>query len=518
MRIEDLLRLNALARRDAPAIECELTSLTWGDLDADANRVANAFRDHAHREQERVAIVLPNCHTIPITYFGLWKRNLVTVAINPRMTSPEIAQIVRHAGASALVAGTAEALEAAAEVDTVRTVVTVGDVESDGHSLKDILATGDPTDPPRLGHGTDLRSLRYTSGTTGHPKGCMATHEQQLASVHNYIAQIAVPRDRPTYLSVPMTLGVGAFYLTVAAALGAPLLVRRRFDVDGFLDDIAARDVAHAFLVPTMLIDLEQRLAEDPSLTADGLELLGYGGAQIPWSLIESLRRRLGCRMYQGLGATEAGGYVTLMTPGDHEQIARSGAPSPIASVGRRAAYAEVAILDEGGQPVATGETGELRIRSASTFSGYWAQPELTRTTLRNGWLALGDIAWQDERGFIFLVDRKGGVIRSGSQNVYPTEVEAVLNTHPSVTRAAVLGVVDERYGQRVEALVVPADPGVRPEVLLEYCAERLATHKRPRAIHLTPELPFDEGGKLQRTALPHLHASHVEATPEELS
>lgn len=516
MRIEDLLRQNARRRPDAPAIECELTALSWGELEADANRVANAFLELGHREQERVAIVLPNCHTIPITYFGVWKPNLVSVAVNPRMTTPEIVHILRHSGASAVVAGTAAAVEAAAEVDTVRTVVTVGHLDAAGPRLEEILRTGDPTDPPGRGRGTDLRSLRYTSGTTGAPKGCMATHEQQLASVHNYLAQIDVPRDRPTYLSVPMTLGVGAFYLTAAACLGSPLLVRRRFDVDGFLDDVATRHVAHAFLVPTMLLDLEQRLADDPSLTTEGLDLLGYGGAQVPWSLIDSLRTRLGCRLYQGLGATEAGGYVTLMTPEDHEEIGRRGAPSPIASVGRRADYAAVAILDEHGRPVPTGEAGELRIRSASTFSGYWGQPELTRTVLRDGWLALGDIAWQDERGFIFLVDRKGGVIRSGSQNVYPAEVEAVLNAHPAVMRAAVLGVADERYGQRVEALVVPADADLQPEVLLQYSAERLATHKRPRAIHMTTELPFDEGGKLQRTALPDLHAAHVATTAEE--
>lgn len=516
MRIERLLRDNAARRPGQTAVICEQTSLTWGGLEAAANRLANELLAHDHAQQERIAIVLPNCHTIPICYYGSWKCNLVTVAVNPRMTAPEIARIVRHSGARAVVAGTPAAVEAAGECEHVRTVITAEGVDAvpGGRTLDDVLADGDPSDPPAVGVGTDLRSLRYTSGTTGAPKGCMATHEQQLASVANYLAQIDVPRSRPTYLSVPMTLGVGAFYLTATSYLGSPLLVRRRFDADGFLADIAEHDVAHAFLVPTMMLDLDRRLAESPVDTG-GFELLGYGGAQISWSLVESLHRRLGCELYQGLGATEAGGYATLLTPEDHRELFVSPADFRLAPVGRAAAYADVAIVGDDGRQVAPDETGELRIRSASNFSGYWSQPELTRSALVDGWLALGDVAFRDRRGFIFLVDRKGGIIRSGSQNVFPSEVEAVLNEHPAVARAAVLGVPDERFGERVVALVVRADdPGVAAggapggtdeQALVDHCAERLAPHKRPRAVTFTPELPFDEGGKLQRNRLPAL-------------
>lgn len=518
MRIETLLRQNALRRPDAPALICEREMLSWAALDRAASCLANALRDRGHGEQERVAIVLPNCHTIPITYFGAWKINLVTVAVNPRMTAPEIERIIAHSGARSVIASVPAAVEAAARCPDVRTVVGVDGVAGAELQLETIVEHGDPTDPPAAGAGTDLRSLRYTSGTTGAPKGCMATHEQQLASVSNFLAQVAVPRDRPTYLSVPMTLGVGAFYLTATAYLGAPLLVRQRFDPEGFAADVADHGVAHAFLVPTMMLDLQRRLGEEPAMALEGLDLLGYGGAQISWSLVEDLHRRLGCELYQGLGATEAGGFATLLTPEDHRELIARPADSALASVGRAAAYADVAIVDADGAEVPAGELGELRIRSASNFSGYWGQPELTRQTLVDGWLALGDVAFRDERGFIFLVDRKGGIIRSGSQNVFPTEVEAVLNSHPAVVRSAALGVPDERFGERVVAVVVladgPASVGVDEAALVAYCAERLAPHKRPRQIAVADDLPFDEGGKLRRQHLPELFATHATACP----
>lgn len=510
MRIETLLRQNAQRWPDAAAVIGEDDELTWGALDDASNRLANALADRDHLQHERIAIVVPNSPIVALSYFGAWKRNLVTVAINPRMTVAEIERIIVHSGARSLIASTPEAIAAAARCPDVRTTIGVGGVDGADVSLEQLLADGDPADAPALGVGSDLRSLRYTSGTTGAPKGCMATHDQQLASVSNFLAQVAVPRDRPTYLSVPMTLGVGAFYLTATAYLGAPLLVRQRFDPAGFVTDVDKHGAAHAFVVPTMMIDLQRHLAEHPELTVDGFEVLGYGGAQISWSLVTELQQRLGCDFYQGLGATEAGGYATLLTPADHRELTRQPSESPLASVGRAAAYADVAIIDDTGAEVPTGDLGELRIRSASNFSGYWSQPELTRETLVDGWLALGDVAFRDERGFIYLVDRKGGLIRTGSQNVFPAEVEAELNSHPAVARSAALGVPDERFGKRVVALVTIDDGAtVDAESLVAYCAERLAPHKRPRQIAVVAELPFDEGGKLRRKELPALFDAH---------
>jgi len=176
--------------------------------------------------------------------------------------------------------------------------------------------------------------------------------------------------------------------------------------------------------------------------------------------------------------------------------------------VGRAAAYAKLRIVDADGQDVGPGEIGEIQVKCASTFSGYWAQPEETRQVFKDGWLALGDMGFADEFGYVYLADRKQGVIRSGSQNVYAAEVETVIQTCPGVLRAGVVGVPDPRFGETVKAYV-QLEPGaqVTEEQILEHCADKLAGYKRPRLVEFIDEVPADEGGKIQRSALRALGA-----------
>ena len=508
MRIETLLRQNAVRRGDRPAVICAEREMTWAELDTESNRLANALVALGHRPQERVALALSNGHQIVTAFHGLWKANLVVVGINTRLTAPEIARILRHSGASAVICDTEAAVEGAAAAE-VGEVYTVG-LEGAGRPFADLVASGDPGEVPVTGDGGDLRSLRYTSGTTGASKGCMATHDQQLSSTANYLCEIEVPRDGPTWISVPLTLGVGASYVTTTAYLGVPLLLRRRFDPAAFVEDVDRYGVRHAFLVPTMLVDLVRALPGLDVPRAAALKLIGYGGASVSWSLIRSLAEALDVGFYHAFGATEAGGFAALLAPDDHRNFLAAGATG-IVPVGRPAAFAEVKIFGPDDREVAARETGEMRIRAPSVFSGYWGQPELTRAVLMDGWLRLGDMAWRDERGYIYLADRAQGVIRSGAQNVYAGEVEAVLQACPGVARAAVVGVPHERFGESVKALVQRApEAGLTEQQVLDYCAERLAGYKRPREVEFVPALPVDEGGKIRRAELKRLATTRL--------
>lgn len=501
MRIENLLRQNAVRRGDELAVIADSASLTWAELDRETDRLAHALIDRGHVPQERVALVLTNDVQVVVAYHGLWKANLVTVGINPKLTVPEMRRILVHSGASAVICDSAVAVEAAEGAPSVRRIITVGDLDG-GERFDDVVASGAAEPVPELGSGTDLRSLRYTSGTTGAAKGCMATHEQQLASTANYLCEVEVPRGGPTWISMPLSLGVGASFVTTTAYLGVPLLLRRRFTPEGFVDDVERHGVVHAFLVPTMLVDLVAALPGLDPARARTLDLVGYGGAPVSWTLIRSLTERLDLRLYHAFGATEAGGFTALLTPEDHRRFLRTDVSS-IVPVGRPAAFAEVKIFDEQDREVAVRETGEMRIRAASVFSGYWCQPEATQKVLKDGWLRLGDMAWRDEDGYLYLADRAQGVIRSGAQNIYAGEVEAVLQSCPGVHRAAVIGVPDERYGEAVKALVqVVPGSAVTVQDVLDHCATQLAKYKRPRDVEFVGTLPVDDGGKIRRAEL----------------
>lgn len=501
MRIENLLRQNAVRRADDLAVIADSASLTWAELDRETNRLAHALIDRGHVAQERVALVLANDVHVVIAYHGLWKANLVTVGINPKLTVPEMQRILAHSGASAIICDSAVAVEAASSVPAVRRIITVGDL-SGGEPFSEVLASGSEDPVPETGSGTDLRSLRYTSGTTGAAKGCMATHEQQLASTANYLCEVEVPRGGPTWISMPLSLGVGASFVTTTAYLGVPLLLRRRFTPASFADDVARYGVVHAFLVPTMLVDLVAALPELDTARLRSLDLVGYGGAPVSWTLIRSLTASLDLRLYHAFGATEAGGFTALLTPEDHRRFLRTDVSS-IVPVGRPAAFADVKIFDQDDRQAPVREVGEMRIRAASVFSGYWCQPEATQKVLKDGWLRLGDMAWRDEDGYLYLADRAQGVIRSGAQNVYAGEVEAVLQSCPGVHRAAVIGVPDPRYGEAVKALVqrVPGSAVTAQEVL-NHCAAQLAKYKRPREVEFVDALPVDDGGKIKRAEL----------------
>lgn len=503
MRIDDLLRRNALRIPDERAVICPAGTTSWRQLDRRVNRLASSLQRLGHRPQERVALVMQDCHHIVESYYALWKDNLVSVALSPRLSEEEIARTLVHSGASAIITDSATAVAAAAGVPTVQHVIALGDLAGGTHGYEELMAAGSEADLPRLGSGADLRSLRYTSGTTGRPKGCMATHAQQLASVANFLIELDVPRSGPTSIPLPLSLGVGAFHLTALSYLGAPLLITTRFKAADWLDAIVEHQVVHAFIVTTQVVDVLAELSRGGDRDLTSLKLLGYGGSPISWDVVRQLREALPCGLYMGLGATEAGGQVTLLTPADHDALLARAEPGTMVPVGRAAAYAQVRIVGPDGSPLPPGEQGELEIRSASTFSGYWGQPEETRLTIRDGWLALGDIARLDEHGYVHLVDRRQGVIRSGSQNIYAAEIEAVLQSIPDVNRAAVLGIPDDRLGEVVGAVVVPAAGAeLTAAQLLRHLDGRLARFKHPRAVLFVDDIPINENGKVVRSQL----------------
>jgi acyl-CoA synthetase (AMP-forming)/AMP-acid ligase II len=256
--------------------------------------------------------------------------------------------------------------------------------------------------------------------------------------------------------------------------------------------------------IPTMLIRTLRLLEDGPARDLSSLRRISYGGAPVGRKLIHEALERLGCDMQQRFGLTEAGGQVTILTPGDHRAIL-AGNDSLVSSCGRETPQAEIRIVDEEGEDLPAGEVGEIVIKADSAASGYWNRPEQTAATFRPTGVWSGDLGAIDEAGYLHISGRKTDMIISGGFNVYPAELERVINGHPDVEIVSVVGASHPEWGETPVAVVVPKGDVPRDRLeseLRALCREQLAGYKQPRVFDFRPELPLGPAGKVLKREL----------------
>jgi acyl-CoA synthetase (AMP-forming)/AMP-acid ligase II len=360
--------------------------------------------------------------------------------------------------------------------------------------VTDLIAAGRPglvAEPEGLGG-----SMIYTAGTTGKPKGALRRAIDPRAIITRVVALNCVePTDvhlvaGPLYHSAP-----GGFAL-YAHLFGQTVVVMRKFDPEDALRLIARHRCTTTFMAPTLLkriVDLpaEVRARHDVS----SMRSIVVAGAPCPMRVKEEVLAHFGPVLYEFYGSTELG-IDTVLRPEDMLRKPHS--------CGRAAPHIELAILDDDGRPVPTGRPGELHVRRhVGVFDEYYKKPEATRETARGDWLSVGDVAFMDDEGFVYICDRKRDMIISGGVNIYPAEIEDVLHRHPDVQDAAVFGVPDPEWGERVHAAIQPRT-GVAPtaEAVIVFCRAHLADYKAPRQVSFHDEFPRDTAGKLVKRLL----------------
>jgi fatty-acyl-CoA synthase len=339
--------------------------------------------------------------------------------------------------------------------------------------------------------------LAYTGGTTGKPKGVMLSNRSMTTNVVLALAGKAWPETVRFLCPTPITHGAGAMILPTLHH-GGTFILQQGFDRDRVLDAIADRGVTSLFLVPTMIYTL---LDHPRTRTIDfsRLHSLMYGAAPMTPARIREAIEVFGPVLVQGYGQTEAPNTLLTLTREDH----LSPDERRLASAGRPYPGITLAVLDDQDQPVAQGEVGEICVRGSLVMTGYWKQPEQTAEALRNGWLHTGDMAWQDEQGYYYIVDRKKDMIISGGFNVYPKEIENVLATHPAVASVAVIGVPDPKWGEAVKAVVV-LRPGAQAgeAELIALARDRKGPVAAPKSVDFVDSLPVTALGKPDKKVL----------------
>ena len=477
MQIGDLIRRAGRQFGPAPALVDGDRSVSFAGFDELTDRLGHALLARGLAPGDRVAVLMPNGIDGVVAYYALAKAGLVRVPLNSRETPHEHAYKIDDSQARALIYTS----DPPAEVEIM---ITAAELPG--------LIAGAPAGPcdVRRDPGAPLR-LAYTGGTTGQPKAVVLTTRSELAEVANFLVDL-LPNTRPGSVmlhAAPITHGSGAFFLPHLVK-GAPNVILPKFSPAAFLTAAKKHRATSTFMVPTMIA----MLLEEPATASAGLvlERLCYGGAPIAPTVLERGIGLLGPVFAQLYGQAEAPLAITCLQPWEHT-------PDRLSSAGKPYTFVEVQLRDTEGRVLGPGQVGEVLTRGPHTMSRYWRRPEATAETIEpDGWLHTGDIGRWDEAGYLYLLDRRHDVIISGGFNVYPREVEDTLLSHPAVAQAAVVGLPDEKWGERVAAAVVTRTEADEADII-DYCAGRLAGFKRPRVVEIWPDLPVSPVGKSLR-------------------
>lgn len=506
MSIVEGLKKSVSLSPEKVASVCGSTRLTFRELDERVNRLSSALAGLGIARGDRVAILSFNCHRFFELYYGVPQLGAVVVPINFRLTPQEIKYIVDHSGAKTIAVDPELAPlieDVRSSLEGVEHFILMSEKPREGYlTYEELLAGGTPEfDAPEVSDD-ELLGLFYTSGTTAEPKGVMLTHKNMLANIrHSEGTYNYLPSD--VYLhAAPM------FHLADGAALfshtfrGATQAFIPRFDPKQVLETISRERVSLLLLVPTMLNFLLQQ-PDLASYDLSSMRHLTYGASPIAPDLLRRAMKVLNCQFGQGYGLTEASPLLTVLTNEDHI-VTDEKSEQRLASCGKPVQGVDVRVVKEDGSDAKPGEVGEIIARGPNIMLGYWKRPVETEDVLRDGWLHTGDLATVDADGYIYLVDRKKDMIVTGGENVYSTEVEAVLYSHPAVKEAAVIPIPDPDWGEAVHACVALRDgKRLTAEELIEFCRDQMANYKVPRSIEfIEGELPKGGTGKILKKQL----------------
>lgn len=505
MLIRDILARNARIYPDRVALAMGEESVTHRELSARVARRASALWNQGIGKGDRVAVLVRNSPLYVELLYAVTQIGAVLAPMNELLIARELAAILRHADPKALVYSdefrdTVELLRPGL-TGIAHIAVGTDSRDLDGRAQRGQGARGAAAESIPLSE-SDAALLIYGGGTAGGPQGTMLSHGNLVAASVSAALELGLSRD-DVYLScTPLPFMAGTGRLLRFQFLGGAIVILPEFDPEEVLRTIEHRKITHVLLTPAMMA----RILDLPSASRFNLATLKtvlYGGASIPIELQKQAIRFFRCGLVQSYGKVESAGVLTFLHAEDHSLEESAPYMRKLMSVGKEAIGVEVRVVDESGVEVAPDRIGEIVARGPNVFAGYFRDPEGTAHTLRNGWLSTGDIASVDEEGYIYIVDRKRDVLMVGGISLDPREIEEIIEEHPAVKEAAVIGRPDYVLGE-VPVAVVATKAGADADesAILAHCRENLAPFKLPRSVEFLPSLPRNSQGKVLKVKL----------------
>ena len=498
---------------DRDAVVFNDTRLTYAQVDAMANQVANLLVSRGITQGDKVALTCPNLPYFPVVYYGILKAGAVVVPLNVLFKGREVAYHLDDSDAKAYVCfeGTAElamsacgkegfdATDACEHFFVIPADPTGGVIDGAEHflaAMKDQPKTFESV----VTEGGDTAVILYTSGTTGQPKGAELSHanivtnvltchrEWELSSLTPDVHLVALPLFHSFGQTVQLNAGFG---------LGATLVLMARFDPAQALTLMDEEEVTFFAGVPTMYWGLLKALTDDVDVDkiAGNLRRAVAGGSALPVEILKQVKERFHVQILEGYGLSETSPVATFNHL-DQE-------PKP-GSIGTPIWGVEVKLIDPEWKTIeAVDEIGEIAIRGHNIMKGYYRRPDATAEVMRDGWFRSGDLARRDKDGYYYIVDRAKDMIIRGGFNVYPREIEEVLLTHDAVSLAAVVGVPHDQHGEEVKAYVIREDGAeITEDELIAWAKEQMASYKYPRIVEFRDDLPMTATGKILKREL----------------
>ena len=493
---DEFLRYWAKDRPEKLAMEGDDLRYSFAELEDATARVASALLAMGLNKGDRICWFGKNSVTYFTLFFGAARAGIVMVPVGWRLAEPEAAFIIDNAEAKLLFLG--DGFEAC--VNTLGKRPGLIRTFTSDEARREVLTAPRADFTPS---GADEAILQlYTSGTTGNPKGAVLSNRNlfglRKANLDNPPPHTLWDEDEAVLVAMPCAHIGGTGLGVMALAAGLPGVVLSEFDPPRVFDAVENRGVTRFFIVPAAL----QMLLNHPDCGKTDfsrIKYILYGASPIPLELLRECIAMFGAQFVQNYGMTETTGTICVLPPEDHtvegnKRMRSAGKPLP---------GVEMEIRGPDGTALPVGEIGEIVTRSSSNMLGYWKLPEATAATMKDGWVATGDVGYMDEDGYVYMYDRAKDMIITGGENVYPAEVESGIYGHPDVLEVAVIGVPDAKWGEAVKAVCVPK-PGatIDPDSVIGWARERLAGFKVPKSVDVIDALPRNPSGKILRRQL----------------
>jgi acyl-CoA synthetase (AMP-forming)/AMP-acid ligase II len=496
------LRTSAEKYAEKTVFECHSATVTYEEFLADVEGLATAMQNVLGvKKGDRVALMLGNDYAFPLTFFATITIGAVAVPINTRLVAKEIAYILKNSSARVAFVDPAnwrECSRARGSANALEHAVLTQPIAESSRCLllDDLLRQSTDELSPVEVIEDDLAAIFYTSDTTGNPLGAMCTHRNFVSNAINTHTAVGSNPDGRGLICVPLCHPTACHSQMISTVyLGATAVILRRFNAAETLQAVEMAKVTTLVGVPTIYwLLLAQMKLQDYDLSS--LRNIMYGGAPASPELVRNLREAFpSVRLGNGYGLSESSALATFL-PDEYAMEKPDSVGPPVPTV-------EIRVVGEDGANLTPGRIGEVLLKGPNIVDGYWREPEATKATFVDGWCHTGDLGRIDGEGFLYIVDRKKDMIIRGGENIYCVEIENVLESHPAVFDAAVVGKPDKVFGEQVMAFVV-LNPGAELTVdeIHDYCDDHLADFKVPKYIEFIDQLPRNIAGKMDKTLL----------------